>query len=190
MPKLDRYAEWAIDLGFDKEKLRGLSKRDAIRRVIDTWVSEVDGETSQLWRDLVPARGPAAALQGELIRAHGRIGAELYRNGMMNWDKWFRSLLDLISVTLSKESSFSDRVRMGLALDVAAIECAGQTGEEAAEGTRSPLDVLGRSFFVETDAESALRRIGVLIVIWVRKHPEPIAFVPDYENLYGTKVGR
>ena len=39
----------------------------------------------ELWEFLVPSSGPAANMQGELIRISGRINDELGRNGGLNW---------------------------------------------------------------------------------------------------------
>jgi hypothetical protein len=43
-----------------------------------------------LWNSLVPAGGPAATLQGEVVRIAGRINDELLRNGGINWDANYR----------------------------------------------------------------------------------------------------
>jgi hypothetical protein len=50
-------------------------------------------EQSRLWDELVPKRGRAATLQGELIRIAGKLTDEAYRNGNENWtdetaDQW------------------------------------------------------------------------------------------------------
>jgi hypothetical protein len=51
-------------------------------------------------------------------------------------------------------------------------------GEAAARGEQARFEVLGESFFVESDAEKALNRLSALIAIWVRNHPEPISYKP------------
>lgn len=47
---------------------------------------------SELWELLVPSGGPAATVQGEVIRIAGRIADEIDRNGGANWDDDFRAM--------------------------------------------------------------------------------------------------
>jgi hypothetical protein len=48
----------------------------------------------ELWELLVPSKGAAATVQGEVIRISGRISNELERNGGANWDGDFRKMAD------------------------------------------------------------------------------------------------
>ena len=48
----------------------------------------------ELWELLVPGRGPAATVQGEVIRISGRIEYELDNNGGDNWDADFKRMAD------------------------------------------------------------------------------------------------
>ena len=43
-------------------------------------------EYGRLWDDLVPGRGQALTVQGELVRCIGRLTDEAYRNGNQNWE--------------------------------------------------------------------------------------------------------
>jgi hypothetical protein len=95
---------------------------------------------------------------------------------MMNWDVYYEGLLRLIGVTLGSYSGFSERVMKGLSADIAEVERAGKMGEAAARGAQARFEVLGESFFMESDAEKALNRLSALIAIWVRNYPEPIAY--------------
>lgn len=178
MPRLDEYAQWAVDLGLEKGSFKGLAKKSEVHSHVDEWISKLSLETNQLWKELVPANGVASTLQGELIRAEGRLSSELFRNGMMNWDASYAGLLRLIGVTLGSHSGFSERVRKGLSADIAEVDRAGKMGEAAARGERARFEVLGESFFVESDAEKALNRLSALIVIWIRNHPESIPYKP------------
>ncbi|HEV7692649.1 MAG TPA: ankyrin repeat domain-containing protein [Hyphomonadaceae bacterium] len=45
-----------------------------------------------LWELLVPSSGAAPTVQGEVIRASGRIHFELYHNGGVNWDPHYREM--------------------------------------------------------------------------------------------------
>jgi hypothetical protein len=48
----------------------------------------------ELWDLLVPSQGPAATIQGEVIRISGRIAYELDGNGGVNWDSDFNKMAD------------------------------------------------------------------------------------------------
>jgi hypothetical protein len=50
------------------------------------------GQYEELWSRLVPSRGPAATVQGEVIRIAGRIGHEIRGNGGVNWDRDFEMM--------------------------------------------------------------------------------------------------
>lgn len=47
----------------------------------------------ELWQLLVPSSGPAATVQGEVIRISGRISREIHHNGSVNWDGDFKTML-------------------------------------------------------------------------------------------------
>ncbi|MHC6202478.1 ankyrin repeat domain-containing protein [Breznakiellaceae bacterium SP9] len=46
-----------------------------------------------LWQLLVPGRGSAKTVQGEVIRLSGKLAREIMDNGGMNWDEDFRRML-------------------------------------------------------------------------------------------------
>jgi hypothetical protein len=50
------------------------------------------GRYQQLWAMLVPPRGAAATVQGELVRVAGRLRDEIARNGGANWDRDFEAM--------------------------------------------------------------------------------------------------
>ena len=47
----------------------------------------------ELWKKLVPPRGQAGTVQGEVIRCSGKLARELMDNGAMNWDSEYRTML-------------------------------------------------------------------------------------------------
>ena len=51
----------------------------------------------ELWELLVPSRGSAGTVQGEVVRIAGRIRDELERNGGANWDRAYRRMARLES---------------------------------------------------------------------------------------------
>lgn len=50
-----------------------------------------------LWDELVPPRGPAPSLQGELVRCIGSLTDEAYRNGNINWGPQHVEMLGFLS---------------------------------------------------------------------------------------------
>jgi len=55
-----------------------------------TW----QAQHQELWNLLVPSQGPAATVQGEVIRISGRIANELDGNGGANWDADYERMAD------------------------------------------------------------------------------------------------
>ena len=54
--------------------------------VFDITDSElIDNLHTKLWNELVPDNGDAPSVQGEMIRALGRISSEMFRNANNNW---------------------------------------------------------------------------------------------------------
>jgi hypothetical protein len=48
-------------------------------------IDTIDGLHSELWNELVPTGGHCESIQGEMIRAMGRISSEMVRNLNNNW---------------------------------------------------------------------------------------------------------
>src|SRR4051794_21972595 len=64
-------------------------------------------EFKRLWTDLVPAEGQADTVQGELIRAVGKLKDEAFRNGNQNFGKHHRTLCKFIRGTMVNGDVFS-----------------------------------------------------------------------------------
>jgi len=65
-------------------------------------------EFQRLWKELVPATGQATTVQGELIRAIGRLSDEAYRNGNYNFDKGHRIQCKYLRENLEDPTVFSE----------------------------------------------------------------------------------
>jgi hypothetical protein len=70
----------------------------------ENWRSEFQ----RLWRELVPATGQAKTVQGELVRAIGRLSDEAYRNGNINFDKGHRIQCEYLRKNLKDRAVFSE----------------------------------------------------------------------------------
>lgn len=67
---------------------------------------------SWIWRNLVPDRGQAATVQGELLRAVEKLRWEAQQNGNVNWDEGFVLLLDFLEKHLADHGIEDDVARL------------------------------------------------------------------------------
>lgn len=104
----------------------------------------------ELWNLLVPSQGPAATVQGEVIRISGRISDELERNGGCNWDADYNRMAD----------AFLEHVQGGKSLSPPDLaEAAAIVAEVKREG-----------------GDTA--RMAELAVKWVIQNSEPVKLKP------------
>lgn len=57
---------------------------------------------------LVPSGGSASTVQGEVVRASGRIYREVFDNGGVNWGRDFSSMLRALVTHLGSGTSLTD----------------------------------------------------------------------------------
>lgn len=95
-------------LGVEKpEPPRVLGADEPITVTEKTWQKRY----AELWDLLVPAGGPAATVQGEVIRIIGRVGDELLRNGGANWDADHEAMLDAFEAHTRSGQVLTDPAR-------------------------------------------------------------------------------
>jgi len=118
-----------------------------------SWKKQFDA----LWDLLVPSRGAAATLQGEVIRLAGKLTREAYDNGNINWNPTIRKGWRFVATTLAGDDvlSAADKTSVTNAVDTIVRD------------HRWP-DVSGDG--------SPCYIVQELTVRWVLAHPEPIAF--------------
>lgn len=102
----------------------------------------------ELWDLLVPASGPAATVQGEVIRISGRLDREINGNGGANWYEQFREMA----------RAFLAHVGSGSPLSAPELATAGEIVDELVRRATGDLD-----------------RMGALAVAWVLRNPNPVA---------------
>jgi hypothetical protein len=117
-----------------------------------------DREYDVLWKKLVPMRGQAKTVQGELVRAIGRLASESYRNGNVNWDGGFRGLVVFLRKHLADPKVFDAETVGQIKEDLADIGAIGN-------GTKG---------FTYPRGEDVYDRITDRVVEWCQKHPKPI----------------
>jgi hypothetical protein len=109
----------------------------------------------ELWDLLVPSSGPAATVQGEVIRISGRVSRELEGNGGANWDAEYKKMAQAFLTYL-------------------------ETGISLAETDLASLRTIvrqARAGAGDTD------RMAELAVAWVLQNPTPTPLAkPDYRR--------
>lgn len=150
-----------------------------VRSEIDHWVERLDNENRELWKKLVPAEGVANSVQGELVRAIGRLQSENFRNGMMNWGDGsghYEVFTDFVHATLKSEPSFTKLVKKVIDADVDEIKQAGKRGAAVASGRKSRESAFGHNFLIASDVEKSMQRLGALVGIWCQRHPDLVPY--------------
>jgi hypothetical protein len=108
---------------------------------------------------LVPRSGQAETVQGELVRAIGRLATEWSRNGNINWDDGFLRFVEYLREHLLRPTAFDKPTRDQIDADLREIEAIGE----------------GTAGYSAWDEECAYDRVTDRVVEWCRMHPEPIA---------------
>jgi len=109
----------------------------------------------ELWEMLVPSRGAASTVQGEVIRIAGKVADEVDRNGAANWDADHRKMLRAFLVHMAS----------GAPLPQADRERAAQLAAQI------------------RDLDGAGAGLCELAVAWVRLNPAPVPLpTPDYDR--------
>jgi hypothetical protein len=101
----------------------------------------------ELWDLLVPSSGPAATVQGEVIRLSGRLDREINGNGGANWNEQFREMARALLAY----------VRSGAPLSAPELASAGEIVDELVRRATGDLD-----------------RLSELAVAWVLRNPNPM----------------
>ncbi len=107
----------------------------------------------ELWKKLVPPKGHADTVQGEVIRCSGKLARELMDNGAMNWDGEYRTML----------KKMPEYFQMGNPLETAMQQ------ETEAIVSR----ILAMKYPERIDREP--ERIMEFAVAYVRLNPDPIS---------------
>jgi len=91
---------------FDVAPVKRRIMHDGITPIVvnGTWQEQYE----KLWELLVPSKGSANTVQGEVIRVSGKVRDEIYRNGGGNWDADFRKMLDSLLVNFSSGNPLTD----------------------------------------------------------------------------------
>lgn len=78
-------------------------------------------EFNNLWEKLVPLKGVAHTIEGELIRSIGRIARESYVNGCCNWNSEYDKMVVTLSSNLLRGDRFTVKEKKRLKNDLKKI---------------------------------------------------------------------
>jgi hypothetical protein len=123
----------------------------------------------RLWKALVPLGGDAETLQGEIIRAVGRLEDEYNRNGNINWEPrdYHSEFVDFLKYYLADERTFDTAT-------VKKIKDAAEQVRLAAEDLKTEV-FRGEEMKVQQhSADSAFEFLIECAVEWCDKNPNPI----------------
>jgi hypothetical protein len=119
---------------------------DGVAR-IEVPVGPWQTQHAALWALLVPGKGPAKTVQGEVIRITGRISGEWHRNGGSNWDRDFGLMARALGEHLRTARPLDDSQLTELDTVIRGLSKHGGTGHE---------------------------RLAELAVRWVTQNPKPL----------------
>lgn len=126
------------------------------RARIEVPVAPWQKQHAALWELLVPSRGPAKTIQGEVIRITGRVSGEWHRNGGGNWDRDFGLMVRALGTYLRLGNGLDDGQRDELGGVIAGLAKRGGEGHE---------------------------RLAELAVVWVTQNPTPMKLPrPAYQR--------
>jgi hypothetical protein len=112
-----------------------------------------------MWKELVPDSGQAGTVQGELVRAMGRLTDEAYRNGNINFDDGHRLFCEFLRVNLNDSAVFS--------------------AEEINEINRSIERILDAEHPDVSGPETSFHRLSEKVVKWCESKPKLIPHQPN-----------
>ncbi len=149
-PEFLKEAEAGLQKLYQLFKVEPVAKRlihDGKATIIlqgDTWQERFE----YAWQLLIPSKGKAQTVQGELVRIAGKIGDELLRNGGCNWGKEHQAMM----------TALLDYFSLGNPLD-------GSLQNEVALIQKE----------IRDDNGKLIDRLRELAVLWVEQNPNPIA---------------
>lgn len=133
-----------------------------------SWLGNTSRKVDDLWKKLVPEEGEAETVQGEMVRAIGRIQGDYYSNGFGNWHQCY-GLSQFLVVHLADESTFTPFTVSVLRADIRALDSCGQRCMYGGNLERTFLDSIN-------DMEEIFPRLDAAIVVWCERHPELIPY--------------
>jgi len=161
----DKLQEFADDLNYDESDISAGVEPSSF---IDYGFT---ARFDALWKKLVPKKGEAETIQGEMVRALGRMEGDYFRNGFGNWYPTFYDFSQFLIANLIDESTFKPFTLSVLRADIRTIVFSGNTAAvgEDLEGTIT-------TCWGGIGTEDAMNRIAAAIVVWCERNPKLIPY--------------
>ena len=118
-------------------------------------------EFFELFDTLVPEFGQAATVQGEVVRAVGRMANEFATNGFSNWDSGYDHL-SAFALRHLTDGTFGPQTNAGIRADIEHVQAYGRGADT--DGY---------------DLEAAFGRLMQASVAWCQQHPQVISHSAD-----------
>ncbi len=142
---------------YDITPVKKRMMHDGISPIIVT-AGSWEKQYASLWNFLIPSKGAAKTVQGEVIRITGRVRDEICRNGGTNWDSDYKKMLDALLVHFA----------LGTPLDNVSLDEAASIAKEVRR--------MG-------DGSEGISRLCELAVQWVIANPNPMPLAkPNYNR--------
>ncbi|TXT23915.1 MAG: hypothetical protein FD134_1884 [Gallionellaceae bacterium] len=132
------------------------------------WLRNTGDGVSDLWNKLVPKQGEAETVQGELVRAMGRIENDYYRNGFGNWLQCY-GLSQFLADHLADENTFKPFAVSVIRADIRALHSRGLRCIYEGDLERTFLESVNYM-------EEIFLRINAAIAVWCKRHRELIPY--------------
>jgi hypothetical protein len=130
-PALVRLLFGPIEMATPDDRSQSIAHHVAVLMYHDTGSGSFEASArtfAELWEDLVPERGHAPTIQGEILRAVGRLAGEDRRNGCVNWDKYYEDLVESLRTWLPSERVFDAVQCTRIHKDLDAVVANGREG--------------------------------------------------------------
>ncbi|MMZ65907.1 hypothetical protein D1872_283530 [compost metagenome] len=85
---------------FDVPPVEKRKTHDGVSSIIVS-TKEWQAQYNELWNLLIPSKGHAQTVQGEVIRITGKVSYEILDNGGINWDNQYRKCSIVRYITLA-----------------------------------------------------------------------------------------
>ena len=126
-----------------------------------TWQRQFE----ELWELLVPGRGHAQTVQGEVIRICGKVSREILDNGAVNWSREYKKLPQALPGYFAMGNPISNQASGSSLIH--------RVFKKNDKDEEKEMVALARSIGADSD-EERLDRLCELAVKWVLANPQPI----------------
>lgn len=131
-------------------------------------------ECRHIWKTMVPKRGQADTLQGELLRQTEKLRYEAQNNGNINWDGNFSHFCDFLTETLCGSTALEESLRFDVKAILRKLKECGEYAESIGKGDTDPeqMDIEK----IACTGDNLYDRLGDAVAGFYLAHPDPIPY--------------